>query len=434
MQIRHLFLGAALSFAFLATASAQTTVRFTGSTAYRANTHAAIRAQFDLNTLSEAYVGTLSGSRYAVFSGTLLSGGTAVIKTSWSGSEAGIKAVAGPAASNLIAFLPDSVLPTSGAFPRTNSAATNAQATESANADVAMADTFQSTSAYFGRFSGANYVTLIEADIDPTAGVNRSAVGIVPFKFLANAGSPAGLNNLTGQLARALFANGSLPLNVFTGNPADAAANVFAIGRDPDSGTRLTAFAESGVGALATVVQYEPRAFSAAGNAVVRITSTTTGSTTPAGGVLDASTFTTVWPAGVVNGNNVGLGNGGYASGGDLSRALTFTSPSANYLVSYAGVGDADTVIANNGVRELAYNGVTLGRPVSPATYNDVTALTNGLYTFWGYEHMYYRSTLNVNAQGLADRVAQNLYTTNAQVFVSSMQVSRSTDGGIVAP
>ena len=73
-------------------------------------------------------------------------------------------------------------------------------------------------------------------------------VALAGFKWVASKGAPTGLANITPQLAQALWGNGTLPLALFTSSAADEGTLVYATGRDPDSGTRATAFAESGIG------------------------------------------------------------------------------------------------------------------------------------------------------------------------------------------
>jgi hypothetical protein len=77
-------------------ASAQITIRITGSTAFRAATHQAILAIITPATLNYGYsgaAGNLNGSTEAIFTGTTTAaaGSVAVIiKTAWSGSVGGV--------------------------------------------------------------------------------------------------------------------------------------------------------------------------------------------------------------------------------------------------------------------------------------------------------------------------------------------------------
>jgi hypothetical protein len=405
MKTFKILLAAVICATCTSLASAQTTIRLTGSTAYRANTHAAITHILNAGFTFAFSGANLGGSQYAVFHGT--SGGNSVtIKTSWTGSEGGIQTVSHQ---DNVLFYADSVAGTVGGQANVGTPSGGNSASEVP--DVAMSDTFQSSSQFFGLFRGQNYPTLSESPNSP--------VGVVPFKFVvaktSAGGPPVGLTNLTSQLAKALFGSGQMALSLFTGNNADETFTVFATGRDPDSGTRLTALAETGVGAVATVKQYQPQN---AGNAVI----------TTSGGTID---HFAPWPASVVNGIPVSTFNGGYASGGQLAAAMGNNTPASTTVVTYLGTNDANGTAIPAGAVELSYNGVTLGGN-SATDYNTVTALTEGKYTFWGYEHLYYRNGTGGVVKTVADAVANQLKTTDAVVLISSMKVSRTTDGGKV--
>src|SRR5262245_13182665 len=346
-RISKTFFAALMFVACVSIAQAQTTVYLTGSTAYRGNTHLAIRNIYDPG-VTYGYTGTsFGGASQAIFHGTI-GGNTVHIKTSWSGSEGGIQTVAGSVS---IAFLGDATPTSTGGTPNATPGGDNHIP------DVAMSDSYQSSSAFFGLYRGIVYPTLTESPNSP--------VGIVPFKFLANNGAAGGLTNLTTQQARALFGAGALPLAFFTGNAADETKTVVATGRDPDSGTRLTGMAEIGLGPQASVKHYQPLD---AANQLVR-------------NLSQPITHFVPWPASTINGIPVAIFNGGYSSGGDLSKMMANTCPANFSVVSYAGVGDADTNALPNGATELAYNGVTLGN--TGGNYNNATVLTEGKYTFW---------------------------------------------------
>src|SRR5262249_12965802 len=127
--------------------------------------------------------------------------------------------------------------------------------TEAHHPDVAMSDTFQSTSQFNGTFNGVTYASLTESP--GTSAGHGSPVGIVPFKWCANNG--ATITNITSQMCGLLYNVAKVPLAEFTGASANETKLVVARGRNPDSGTRLTAFAESGVGALSIVKQFQPQ-------------------------------------------------------------------------------------------------------------------------------------------------------------------------------
>jgi hypothetical protein len=402
MKTVKLFLVAALCLASVGLANGQTVIRLTGSTAYRANVHNAITHILS-SGFTYAYSGaSLGGSQYAIFHGTV-GADSVTIKTSWSGSEGGLQTVSHQ---DNVLFYNDSVAGTTGGTPNVGTPSGGNSATEVP--DVAMSDTFQSSSAFFGLFRGQLYPTLSESPNSP--------VGVVPFKFVvaktSAGGPPAGLTNISFQLARTLFSTGQMALSMFTGNNADETFTVFATGRDPDSGTRLTATSETGLGATATVKQYQPQN---AGGGVI----------TTSGGTID---HFSPWPASVVNGIPVSTFNGGYASGGQLAAAMGNNTPAGTTVITYLGTNDANSTAIPAGAVELSYNGVTLGG-TSATDYNTVTALTEGKYSFWGYEHLYYRNGTGGVVKTVADTVANQLKTTDAVVLLGNMKVSRTTDG-----
>jgi hypothetical protein len=106
------------------------------------------------------------------------------------------------------------------------------------------------------------------------------------------------------------------------------------------------------------------------------------------------------------------------------------TSPAGNIAIAYLGTNDADNSAIPNGAVELSYNGSTLGNV--GGNYNSVPALTEGKYTFWGYEHLYYRTGTVGVVKTTADAVAGQILNVDAVVFISSMQVQRQGDGQTV--
>src|SRR5262249_27469463 len=140
----------------------------------------------------------------------------------------------------------------------------------------------------------------------------------------------------------------------------------FATGRDPDSGTRLTATAETGLGAQASVFQNQPSDASS-----VRIDT----AATPISKNIP-------WPTIVVNSITYNTPNGGYSTGGKLANGglsntttTMATGAGANlitggFYISYVSTGDANTALGN-GAFGLNYNG-------QPFSTNNVQT---GLYT-----------------------------------------------------
>ncbi len=413
MKLIKTLLAGILAFGLVSAAQAQTPIRLTGSTAFRSTTLTALLNIMDPG-FTYGYTGTTyTSSKAAIIKGSV-GGSSVTIKTSWSGSEGGVQTVSfGDNATPInVLFLPDSSATSTGGTPSLPDPTVAGNPNSPEVPDIAMSDTFQSTSFFFGTYFGKFYPTLNSTNTTPGLPVGQ-IVGIVQFKWIAGRSIPAGMTNMTSQLARNLYGSGTAALALWTGSPADHGTKVYAIGRDFDSGTRLTAFAETGVGAKAVVKQYEPK------TGGVRVVT--------AGGTIDTLTL---WPAGSINGIPYGPGNGGYSSGGDLAKAVNNFPPALSLLVGYSGISDADAQITNNsatGATELSYNGVKLGLP------ENTVLIQEGAYTFWGYEHLYYRDSESGVTKTVADTLALQIFNTDAPApKYNDMQVSRLTDGGTV--
>jgi len=214
---------------------------------------------------------------------------------------------------------------------------------------------------------------------------------------------------MTQQLAKAVLNNTGLPLSMWTATATDTAL-VFATGRNNDSGTRLDAFAESGFGIGGAPVQVDGTQSSTSGFAWINAGVWTAGS----GGVGNVAFFAAA---------------NGYSSGGSLAAEMNATN-SINvlpgWLVTYLGINDSNTV--NAGANDLTYNGV----PYGP------TAVEQGLYSFWSYEHLLYRTAgtaANVVtvANGLASQI-RNTDATVSGILATSMAVERSSEGAPIIP
>ena len=278
--------------------------------------------------------------------------------------------------------------------------------TDASVPDVAMSDVFQASSRFKGTFRHIAYQSLNSTV--KTAGLPAGqVVGVVQFKFVASNSAPASLTNITSQNARNLFSTGKVALSLFTGASGDEGFSIYATGRDFDSGTRLTALAEVGLGPLATVKQYQPKK----GGVLA----------TTCCGTLDGPPFT-IWPAGSVNGVPYAVGNGGYSSGGELAGGIANSTNGSTAFVTYLGLSDSATAIGN-GAHELTYNGIPYSQ----------TAVQEGQYTFWGYEHLYYRDSTPTGIKTIADKLALQIFNTDAPApHYNDMKVSRTIDGGIV--
>jgi hypothetical protein len=388
----------ALSTASLAPAQT-TTLHLTGSTAFRTAAQQAI-----LDMLQPGYQVGFTGSSYLGAGAAIIEGTTksningapisVVIQTYWSGSLAGIQTVSsGLGIAN--SFLSVSNSLTGGTSTPIASPVFDASDVP----DACMADGFQYDSQY------------------PTPMLNAQSVGVVDFVFVRNKPAPTTISNMTPLLAQALWPAGQLQLSMFSGNSNDVTTNVYATGRNPDSGTRKTAFLETGIQQF--VANLDPQLVYqwAPSNSGGLVTAKNPGAITSQG----------YFPQAVVDGITFGAGDGGYSSGGDLATAMGQSSP---YIyVAYLGLSDAATAIGLGAV-ELNYNGVPFSH----------TAVQNGQYTYWAYEQLDYLTSYistELNVQPLADLLAQTIATENLTGVgesLTSMNVSRPQEGQPVTP
>lgn len=224
-----------------------------------------------------------------------------------------------------------------------------------------------------------------------TASLSDKLVAVIPYVFIASNGAP--VTNMTPQIFRAVMATGGSQLSMHTGNPADSSYFVIGVGRDMGSGARATAMAETGYGIFTAPSQY-----------II----TSSGST---------------WSASDAVGQT---STSGYGNGNWLAADLAKPSSDGNVGIGYVGIAEA----YSNNVK-LSYNGVAYS----------AAGVYNGMYTFWGYEHIYTPARVYTAVSG------QNLFTKNylnglgsyltsnpgsAGLMLSSMQVHRDGDGATV--
>ena len=446
-----------------------TIVRLTGSTAFRSATHSAIVALFDAAPVAGYSGSSLSGSSQSFFYGQI-SGQPVIIETSWSGSTGGNQTVSQGIAIN---FLPDTladststpVLAAAGGSVgnATGGTSLSSQAPNLQIPDVGMSDSYQAATPFNSPVNAdqlvgvvgfkwvanrGTSVTTLQATTTAgsavvalastsglSAGMTVSSTSLPAATLLkilsVDSGTqvtltsgtgvlvgtnvnttfvtPCPISNISPQSAQALYSNGTAKLALFTGNPADTQL-VYACGRDPDSGTRLTAFAETGIGVTSTVTQYLP--------------------------VIASGAITSIAPYGpqTVNGILFTTGNGGESSGSSLRNFFLATSAALNsgaggYIIGYLSTGDAPTAI-NGGGKELSYNGV----------FYSIQDVQEGRYTFWTYEHLMYPLRLanatpnstDAKRKAVADALALRIRNVDSPILLSSMHVSRSSDGGVV--
>ncbi len=411
MKPSHILTTGACLLAFAGLASAvPTVITITGSSAYRGPVHTAIVKVLNgtVDTSGATPLASLPSNggtggfavadssnftkgNGATFRGYI--GGDSskevIIKTSWTGSAAGIQTVASTNASFTVRVLPAATtLATTGHFGLDDPTDAS-KAADTVVPDVAMADNKQSSTPFTGTFSGEPYTTL-----------TATKVGVVAFQFVRAKGTPTTVANMTPQIAKALWSGtGKLPLSFFTGVGTDTTL-VYATGRDPDSGTRIDTFAETGVGIDSVVVQY------------------------------DCATEAP-YIAQTVNGIDYDAGQGGEKSGGTLAKNGKMAKTGlAKYYVGYMSTGDAADLATNSGIAPatatLTYNGVAYTK----------TAVQQGQYTLWGNEYLAYKPSLATPAGNVkitfATTLRDQILNTDASILISSMKVQRNGDGETV--
>ena len=394
---KSLILASLFAIALSSMASAATIIRFTGSTAFRAETTQAIikvlggvNATFAFNQNATNTATIKNSSNAIIYNATQ----TVIVKTSWSGSVAGLQALT--TGSDITTFLNDTTynpvtgtvkatagVLTAGIFSGGTSIPSGTAVFEAAPgnpADVALADNFASD------VVGLN-TTHLNAD---------DQVGVVVFTWVKNVGAPADIANVTNSLAQTLLTLGSVTESFFNGNPAST-TNVFIVGRDNLSGSRYITFAETGFGINSFPTQNEVTA-NGAGTGVASI-NPVSGATGYSSGGLVASALS------LTGSDNAGVGGAG-----------------PGWIVAYLSTSDAQSV--NGGANNINYNGV------AATTVN----VQNGVYSLWGYEHFNTLTTLAGVALTTAQSIATQLTTTDANdfgagVLINTMNVSRSGDG-----
>lgn len=246
------------------------------------------------------------------------------------------------------------------------------------NADFAFSDVFQESTA-----------TLEPALVDNIA-------GIIPFIWTRGFSCSTKVVNVTAKLAEAIYNVGYLPLKMFTGVGTDTGI-VNTTGRNSGSGTRGTILSEIGFGALATVTQRK-----------------------------------------VSGGNWVADGVGYSSNSGitaDLVQNVSTSAQGTGGSIGWLDISDSDIVVnhslANGGnAARLSWNGVPYSK----------TNVQEGLYSGWGYEHLYHTDAIEdgsdeqIFRDALLQQIDDDLATSTFAIQSSSMKVIRLADGARITP
>lgn len=365
MNTKSILLAGTIGLSLVNLASAATTnyVYMTGSTAARGQIYATYN---DVGVVFKAAPTVItqgatsaSGASYMSFYGQLVgdnSGNTACVKCHWSGSEAGVADIAGSGTQQFLADTATSSLTSATPGPFVSSAV-----------DLAMADNNKAYSK------------------NPGAAITGTFCGVIPFLWVKEKGSLAGITNVTDAQIRVLLTGGS-PAALITGNAADTTW-VYVTGRDSLSGTRVNTFGDVAYGIFSTPFQLQVAAD---------------------GSMID-------------QGGGTYLGDYGFSSGGTVATQMGFDLGQASSVdqnigsghfsvISYLGYSDAQSAIANGGTA-LSFNGI----PESTAN------VQQGLYTFWGNEFVYRKNTVSAQATSVYNLLSPSTTGINAHANGTSL-------------
>jgi hypothetical protein len=93
---------------------------------------------------------------------------------------------------------------------------------------------------------------------------------------------------------------------------------------------------------------------------------------------------------------------------------------------------------AVTGGRVLSYNGERLNGVAAGAwTEEDRNKIRLGKYAAWNFENLYYKQGISTNAKKVYNKLVATIPANLGSAGVAnntSFKVSRSTDGGIIAP
>ena len=440
-----------LALGIVSQASADPVVYLTGSTAFRATVYAALYNNggtngggvFDTNSVTAETWGNAAanGGSYMVFHGTI-SGSGVYINCAWSGSEAGIAAACNTSLQNVdrngnsipLAGSPETWVNATNpgvvlTYPVTiNSGAPGALLESSSHgADLAQADTSQAVS--FTPFV-ANTVTALK---------DYGKEGVVTFAITKNnqtgATSQTGASNEWANLVNVtlpelntLFHDGAESAGFFTGNTNDSDMEVYLVGRNKGSGTRMNMLSDSTYGGQRGIQQFS------------------IGYGIEESGPVNSLVLTNE-------------GNGGYESGGSVAKAMSIAGTSGScgqadpfnggvgwFALAYLGPSDALST-ANN----LNANGSFAAPTNCWVTVDGVPSnngtIEKGQWWYWGYEHLLGKYQISGTQDTVGsilfkavDKTIFNLgYGTNSAasdpaILSAAMRCTKSSDTAFPSP
>lgn len=307
MKMKYAMIAATCGFALTTMTYGQepavgTDIRITGSTAFRTAVDATILAIMTGERtafLPGVDVTGTSNSSRTIYKGTI-GGNQYTVRTSWSGSSAGVQALAD---NTPVQFM------VTGTITNTTPVSTASPTYETIAANYAFSDVGQAAA---GRPN---------ATFAPT----NAQVGVVPFVFVAGKGTPASVTNITDQQFAWMWSNGGAAASFLSGDfTNDSGDYLYPTGRNSGSGTRITVLSETRYGRGTAVAQQS-----------------TTSTTTNLTGAPTA--FAT---------------SGGYSALQIADLLGKTPAASTESWISYLGLSDANLAIGNGAAAILTYNGV----------------------------------------------------------------------------
>ena len=379
-------------------AQAQTMIYVTGSTACRAAFYNACTAYATTGIFTNASSGTNvlydpagggSGDSKIMYLGQMAGIGPVILNCSFTGSEAGIAAVAGQSLTQTL-FPPTSTVQVGGDPNAANAGtayalpgvpnpsfyvAAGSPTTGTHVPDLTMADTSQ---------------TVSQTPISVAHLTDYGVLGVIPFTWMKGYSSApcaawSNIVNVTTAVANQNLIVGDL-YNAcnYSGISTDTNFGVAIVGRNLGSGTRADCLLNMQVGINTPVQQYAWGA-----NASLYPPS--------APGTLTFNTNNSSGQAYASGQNLTSIYNDGFDSGAGVQESMNVDQAGANntlgvVLIGYMGISDAkhatnddNTLIGGSGSAPnsgkavyLSFNGV----------YEGDQNVINGSYTYWGEEHL----------------------------------------------
>jgi hypothetical protein len=383
--------------------AAQKDIYITGSTAFRANTYNAIKALYGGGFGSEWPNPGASGNSQWTMTGSMgiFPGDTVTVHANFTGSVQGIYSLYNHSDTKVyFAGTADATLTTN-------------------TATVALSDVDSISTSY---------------PLDP-ASYRELYVAIQPFLWVRNTAASTSITNVSFQQLQSFMPLGKIKLSYFTGDIVnDSSKNIWLVNRSLDSGTRVTAYADSYVSGSPIVYYWNTNAALYGGKTNQFVVATN---------YLGPALFSY-----------------GYVGGGDVVNAMNLATTNA---MAYLGISDSKNV--NGGQNVLAYDGaypssdIKTGSAIPAAPSFDY--VRNGQYSFWAYECLDYPKNTSYTGQNISaadldtfcrslggydssynfvpDSAGSidhqiNLGATKVAIRLGDMNVSRSAVGGPIAP